>query len=187
MSSRYNSSVSDGDDGYAAENVNQSAVTVDRNVAVPDDSHTDALRGDDLSADVNAVNVFPSSGANRQPVYVPLYEPEGLRYVFLATNGTRPPLGISEIDNAIYDILWQPFEIANINGISKRDIHLLKSYVYDEDNELNDQTVCCVCLKDFRSYQVIRVLLCEHEFHAPCVDRWLEGHITCPLCRQRAA
>ena len=36
------------------------------------------------------------------------------------------------------------------------------------------QTVCVVCMSDFETRQMVRVLPCSHEFHAKCVDKWLK-------------
>lgn len=33
---------------------------------------------------------------------------------------------------------------------------------------------CVVCMCDFESRQLLRVLPCSHEFHAKCVDKWLK-------------
>merc|ERR1712032_195459 len=35
------------------------------------------------------------------------------------------------------------------------------------------QAECAVCLFDFEDQDRIRVLQCEHAFHAECVDQWL--------------
>ena len=32
---------------------------------------------------------------------------------------------------------------------------------------------CVVCMSDFESRQLLRVLPCSHEFHGKCVDKWL--------------
>ena len=42
------------------------------------------------------------------------------------------------------------------------------------DSSQSDQTVCVVCMSDFETRQVVRVLPCSHEFHAKCVDKWLK-------------
>ena len=39
------------------------------------------------------------------------------------------------------------------------------------------QTVCVVCMCDFETRQVVRVLPCSHEFHAKCVDKWLKVRV----------
>ena len=36
------------------------------------------------------------------------------------------------------------------------------------------QTVWVVCMSDFETRQMVRVLPCSHEFHAKCVDKWLK-------------
>ena len=42
---------------------------------------------------------------------------------------------------------------------------------------------CSVCLDEFKSGEVIRVLPCTHPFHRDCVDKWLYKKHTCPLCK----
>lgn len=43
---------------------------------------------------------------------------------------------------------------------------------------------CVVCMSDFESRQLLRVLPCSHEFHGKCVDKWLrvsQPHTSSPL------
>lgn len=40
-----------------------------------------------------------------------------------------------------------------------------------------------MCFSDFESRQLLRVLPCNHEFHAKCVDKWLKVRHT-PTLRQ---
>ncbi|CAL5027283.1 unnamed protein product [Urochloa decumbens] len=43
---------------------------------------------------------------------------------------------------------------------------------------------CAVCLAELVDGEAARFLpRCGHGFHAECVDLWLRGHPTCPLCR----
>ncbi|GAX78761.1 hypothetical protein CEUSTIGMA_g6198.t1 [Chlamydomonas eustigma] len=48
---------------------------------------------------------------------------------------------------------------------------------------LEEEPTCPVCLCDFVSGDLLRILPCKHEFHCPCIDSWMEHHRTCPLCR----
>jgi hypothetical protein len=49
---------------------------------------------------------------------------------------------------------------------------------------LNAETpTCAVCMCDAEAGDTLRRLPCGHEFHKTCVDRWLAGHRTCPMCK----
>lgn len=45
---------------------------------------------------------------------------------------------------------------------------------------------CSVCHEDFEDGEELRQLKCSHFFHSQCIDRWLAGHDTCPLCNSSA-
>ncbi|XP_041001407.1 LOW QUALITY PROTEIN: RING-H2 finger protein ATL66-like [Juglans microcarpa x Juglans regia] len=46
------------------------------------------------------------------------------------------------------------------------------------------QAECCICLGVFEDGEKVKVLPpCRHCYHSECVDRWLSGHSSCPLCR----
>lgn len=42
---------------------------------------------------------------------------------------------------------------------------------------------CSICLSQFEENDLVRKLTCQHHFHGSCIDRWLENHQTCPLCK----
>uniref|UniRef100_M8BY44 RING-type E3 ubiquitin transferase n=1 Tax=Aegilops tauschii TaxID=37682 RepID=M8BY44_AEGTA len=43
---------------------------------------------------------------------------------------------------------------------------------------------CAVCLGEFQEGERVRLLPgCLHVFHAECIDTWLHGCASCPLCR----
>ena len=43
---------------------------------------------------------------------------------------------------------------------------------------------CAICLEDAASGEVLCVLPCAHQFHAPCIERWLAASTVCPVCKQ---
>jgi uncharacterized protein YxeA len=56
--------------------------------------------------------------------------------------------------------------------------------VEEEDLEAEDKTCCSICLSDYRESEEVRVMPdCGHMFHAVCIDQWLRGHASCPVCR----
>ncbi|KAK2513416.1 hypothetical protein Q9233_015562 [Columba guinea] len=64
---------------------------------------------------------------------------------------------------------------AKPRGLTKADIEQLPSYRFNPNNHQSEQTLCVVCMCDFESRQLLRVLPCNHEFHAKCVDKWLKN------------
>ncbi|XP_021771901.1 E3 ubiquitin-protein ligase ATL6-like [Chenopodium quinoa] len=43
---------------------------------------------------------------------------------------------------------------------------------------------CAVCLMEFEDDDTLRLIpRCDHVFHPECIDAWLVGHTTCPVCR----
>lgn len=52
------------------------------------------------------------------------------------------------------------------------------------NNHTLDNTVCSICTLEYSNAQIVRRLgNCRHYFHSSCIDRWLEEHNNCPLCR----
>lgn len=47
-----------------------------------------------------------------------------------------------------------------------------------------DTTECPICTAEWANNEELRKLnMCGHYFHRACIDRWLEDHVNCPLCR----
>ncbi len=45
---------------------------------------------------------------------------------------------------------------------------------------------CCVCLDDFVVGEKLRILPCDHGYHAKCIDPWLvKNKRICPQCRKK--
>ena len=47
---------------------------------------------------------------------------------------------------------------------------------------------CCLCMESLCEGEAVRLLPCEHFFHAACIDRWFDARKyqkrTCPLCKR---
>lgn len=52
------------------------------------------------------------------------------------------------------------------------------------------QSMCCICLNDFKQSEKKHITKCNHKFHIKCIDPWITkcidnySTVTCPLCRQ---
>ncbi|KAI4380709.1 hypothetical protein MLD38_006870 [Melastoma candidum] len=72
------------------------------------------------------------------------------------------------------------------SGIEKSVIESLPLFRFSSLKGSKEGLECSVCLSRFEDVEILRLLpQCKHAFHVGCIDRWLEGHATCPLCRQR--
>ncbi|KAI3903925.1 hypothetical protein MKW92_047368 [Papaver armeniacum] len=48
-----------------------------------------------------------------------------------------------------------------------------------------DINTCSICLSEYRPKETLKTLpLCNHCFHADCIDVWLRLKSTCPICRK---
>ncbi|XP_068643007.1 E3 ubiquitin-protein ligase ATL42-like [Aristolochia californica] len=75
---------------------------------------------------------------------------------------------------------------ARFSGIDKTVIESLPFFRFSSLKGSKEGLECAVCLSRFEDSEVLRLLpKCKHAFHINCVDRWLENHSSCPLCRYK--
>lgn len=49
---------------------------------------------------------------------------------------------------------------------------------------LSESYSCPICLEEYGAKEKVRQInLCQHCFHADCIEQWLQNNSTCPICR----
>ena len=56
-------------------------------------------------------------------------------------------------------------------------------FLYQEQEQEQETACCCVCLDVYEKEDKCRKMVCAHVFHQTCIDRWLDQHTKCPVCR----
>lgn len=69
-------------------------------------------------------------------------------------------------------------------GLRQVEIDKLLSYHFHPPGNEPENIYCVVCMSDLESDELVRVLPCNHLFHASCIDEWLRRNRTCPMCRR---
>lgn len=66
------------------------------------------------------------------------------------------------------------------SGLSAAETQALPWFEYGEEGIAS----CAICLDCFQHGEKCRSFpVCNHTFHAHCIDLWLSRSITCPTCR----
>ncbi|XP_065875086.1 RING-H2 finger protein ATL40-like [Euphorbia lathyris] len=76
-------------------------------------------------------------------------------------------------------------------GLDPAIIASLPIFVYKQVSAVHggdeSELECAVCLCGLEEEEMARILPnCKHIFHAECVDKWLNSHSNCPVCRTEA-
>ncbi|GMI94831.1 Arabidopsis Toxicos en Levadura 42 [Hibiscus trionum] len=75
---------------------------------------------------------------------------------------------------------------SRFSGIDKKVIESLPFFRFSSLRGSKQGLECAVCLSKFEDIEILRLLpKCKHGFHIDCIDKWLEKHSSCPLCRQK--
>ncbi|KAJ8905682.1 hypothetical protein NDN08_002187 [Rhodosorus marinus] len=72
-----------------------------------------------------------------------------------------------------------------IKGLTEEELDSIPTEnVCTHDQErLDEEKACSICLEDLLEDEVVRRLRCDHVFHVRCVDSWLRENKTCPVCK----
>ena len=66
----------------------------------------------------------------------------------------------------------------NIEKINKIPVVNFKKNYYKDNNK------CVICQDDFKDFEKVKKLKCEHLFHINCIDQWLKKEKKCPFCNK---
>uniref|UniRef100_UPI00398E733C uncharacterized protein n=1 Tax=Pristiophorus japonicus TaxID=55135 RepID=UPI00398E733C len=66
--------------------------------------------------------------------------------------------------------------------LSSTDINRLPTKLFDPKHAA-EKTQCHICFNDYSPNEKLRILPCLHDYHCQCIDRWLKGNSSCPICR----
>ncbi|XP_013705718.3 E3 ubiquitin-protein ligase ATL31-like [Brassica napus] len=77
------------------------------------------------------------------------------------------------------------------HGLDASVIKTFPTFIYSEVKTQkigNGALECAICLNEFQDDETLRLLpKCDHVFHPHCIGAWLQGHVTCPVCRTNLA
>ncbi|XP_059510688.1 uncharacterized protein si:ch211-59o9.10 [Stegostoma tigrinum] len=66
--------------------------------------------------------------------------------------------------------------------LSSAEINCLPVKLFDPAHAA-EKTQCHICFNDYMPQEKLRILPCLHDYHRKCIDRWLKGNSSCPICR----
>ncbi|KAF3322625.1 E3 ubiquitin-protein ligase RING1 [Carex littledalei] len=68
---------------------------------------------------------------------------------------------------------------------SKASIQSLKIVKSREEEKPEEE--CAICMEKLFGKEnkeaVVKETPCGHKYHSKCIEKWLEKHLSCPLCR----
>ena len=89
-------------------------------------------------------------------------------------------------DSLSYEQLLQMFgDGSNQRPAAPRTISSLPEQKWTKmDAEEHPDSPCPICLDCFAEGDAFKRLPCKHDFHSPCIDKWLKVNGVCPICKQ---
>jgi hypothetical protein len=107
--------------------------------------------------------------------------------VLMANHVQNLQHGGMNIDNMTYEQLLERFGDGSENRgadpavISSLPVSVVTRDVPEDDN--HDYNKCSICLEQFQKGDKRKTLPCLHGFHNDCIDKWLRGNASCPICK----
>ncbi|KAH1097219.1 hypothetical protein J1N35_014140 [Gossypium stocksii] len=97
----------------------------------------------------------------------------------LATRYLLQPINVFESTTPFIQVPW------NKEGLSEDSMDKIPNMRITEENVPSNTNPCSICLEDLLPWETVhRLPQCHHMFHISCVQKWLMGQKSCPLCRR---
>ncbi|XP_022767371.1 uncharacterized protein LOC111311857 [Durio zibethinus] len=95
-----------------------------------------------------------------------------------------------DTDNMTYEELLALGErIGSVNtGLSEDLISkCLTETIFCSSDQFQDESSCVICLEEYKDMDEVGALnTCGHDYHVPCIKKWLSMKNTCPICKASA-
>ncbi|KAJ4731432.1 RING/U-box superfamily protein [Rhynchospora pubera] len=105
-------------------------------------------------------------------------------YVLSTSSFFRRSRGTGSSDPTVEESQSQAQPLDPNTGLGESLISRIALLKYRKNDGLVVSTDCTVCLEKFNEGESLRLLPeCTHAFHVDCIDKWLEAHSNCPICR----
>ena len=85
-----------------------------------------------------------------------------------------------DLFNSILNLMGGPMEDVIVSPSNDQVAASTDTYLTPTALEEN----CAICQEEIEtSVEVRKIHACDHIFHRPCIDRWFEQSVFCPICR----
>lgn len=68
-------------------------------------------------------------------------------------------------------------------GLTEAQSSRLPIRTYQTNGEKQSSEECLICMSEYDQGDRLKMLPCFHEFHSQCIDKWITGNASCPVCR----
>ena len=109
-------------------------------------------------------------------------------------------IGLENISNELQLNFFEEFsrrlnEITEVDTLNDRISKSLISTLYKKPTDMLQQykrikkaeenNICSICLQCFKENEYKREVICKHNFHKKCIDKWINkyNNFSCPTCR----
>ncbi|XP_060086317.1 uncharacterized protein LOC132565640 [Ylistrum balloti] len=92
----------------------------------------------------------------------------------------------SSVDGNDYEDLLSLAEMlgdVKNKGLTEAQSSRLPIRTYQANSEKQESEDCLICMCEYDQNDRLKMLPCFHEFHAQCIDKWIKGNASCPVCR----